>query len=60
MAEAPAFDIRAVGQTDVGQRRDPNEDSFLVDAALGLFIVADGMGGHAGGGTGRKKEETDG
>lgn len=51
MGEAPAFEIRAVGQTDVGQRRDHNEDSFLVDAALGLFIVADGMGGHAGGGT---------
>jgi len=48
---APAFEVEAVGQTDVGQRRDHNEDSFLVDAALGLFIVADGMGGHAGGGT---------
>ncbi len=51
MAEAPALIIKAVGQTDVGQRRDHNEDSFLVDEALGLFIVADGMGGHAGGGT---------
>jgi len=51
VAEAPAFTIKAVGQTDVGQRRDHNEDSFLVDEGLGLFIVADGMGGHAGGGT---------
>ncbi len=51
MGEAPAFNITAAGQTDVGQRRDHNEDSFLVDAGLGLFIVADGMGGHAGGGT---------
>ncbi len=51
MGEALAFNITAAGQTDVGQRRDHNEDSFLVDAGLGLFIVADGMGGHAGGGT---------
>ncbi len=26
-----------------------NEDSYLVDANLGLYLVADGMGGHAGG-----------
>ncbi len=43
--------ITARGQTDVGQKRDHNEDSFLIDDDLGLFIVADGMGGHAGGGT---------
>jgi protein phosphatase len=43
--------IAARGQTDVGRKRDHNEDSFLVDEALGLFVVADGMGGHAGGGT---------
>ncbi len=43
--------IRARGQTDVGQKREHNEDSFLVSEELGLFIVADGMGGHAGGGT---------
>jgi protein phosphatase len=51
VAAQAAFDIRARGLTDVGQRRDHNEDSFLVDEAIGLFIVADGMGGHAGGGT---------
>jgi protein phosphatase len=43
--------IEARGLTDVGQRRDHNEDAFLVDEGLGLFIVADGVGGHAGGGT---------
>jgi protein phosphatase len=48
---ASTFRIEARGITDVGQRRDHNEDSYLVDEGLGLFIVADGMGGHAGGGT---------
>jgi serine/threonine protein phosphatase PrpC/CRP-like cAMP-binding protein len=41
--------IRFWPKTDVGRVRDVNEDSFLVDEALGLFIVADGMGGHAAG-----------
>ncbi|MFT3917676.1 MAG: Stp1/IreP family PP2C-type Ser/Thr phosphatase [Anaeromyxobacteraceae bacterium] len=51
MADSPELEIRARGQTDVGQRRDHNEDSLLVDDALRLYVVADGMGGHAGGGT---------
>jgi serine/threonine protein phosphatase PrpC len=35
--------------TDVGLKRDHNEDNFLVDKGLNLFVVADGMGGHAAG-----------
>ena len=41
--------IEARGITDVGRKRQQNEDSFLVDEALGLFVVCDGMGGHAAG-----------
>ena len=39
----------AYGHTDVGRKRQHNEDAMLVDPALGLYIVADGMGGHAAG-----------
>ena len=35
--------------TDVGRKRDHNEDNFLVDKKLSLFVVCDGMGGHAAG-----------
>jgi protein phosphatase len=35
--------------TDTGRRRPHNEDAFACDDALGLFVVADGVGGHAKG-----------
>jgi protein phosphatase len=40
--------LAAHGVTHSGRRR-INEDSMLVDPALGLFVVADGMGGHNAG-----------
>jgi serine/threonine protein phosphatase PrpC/CRP-like cAMP-binding protein len=42
-------EVRFSALTDVGKKRDHNEDNFLVDKKLGLFVVCDGMGGHAAG-----------
>ena len=41
--------IVSCGITDIGKKRQRNEDSYLVNDKIGLYIVADGMGGHAGG-----------
>ena len=43
------FDIRSYGKTDIGRRRQQNEDAFLRSDEIGLYVVADGMGGHAAG-----------
>lgn len=41
--------MQTFGLTNVGRVRKSNEDNFLVDDALGLCIVGDGMGGHEAG-----------
>jgi serine/threonine protein phosphatase PrpC len=41
--------IQTVGTSDKGLKRKINEDSILVDTALDLYVVADGMGGHKAG-----------
>jgi len=35
--------------TDVGRKRNQNQDNFAAVPEIGLFVVADGMGGHRGG-----------
>lgn len=41
--------ITSCGITDVGQKRQNNEDNFLINDEINLYVVADGMGGHVGG-----------
>jgi serine/threonine protein phosphatase PrpC len=43
------MEIQYWAGTDVGRKRAANEDNFLIDQDLKLFVVADGMGGHASG-----------
>jgi len=43
------MEIKAYGLTHVGRQRQHNEDSYLVADEAKLFLVADGMGGHAAG-----------
>jgi serine/threonine protein phosphatase PrpC len=41
--------FRSHGQSDAGRKRKLNEDAWQCDDNLGLFVVADGVGGHAKG-----------
>jgi len=41
--------VKAAGNSHVGRRRRLNEDSYLIAPELGLYLVADGMGGHKAG-----------
>ena len=43
------MEITVASRSDVGRVRTNNEDNYLVDKDLGLYIVADGMGGHNAG-----------
>lgn len=43
------MEVTAFGLTDVGRQRQHNEDTFLVEEGVSLYLVADGMGGHAAG-----------
>ena len=43
------MNIDVVSRTDVGRVRTNNEDNFLADTTLGLYVVCDGMGGHNAG-----------
>ncbi len=44
-----ALRLQSCARSHVGLRRTNNEDSFFADDDLGLYVVADGMGGHAAG-----------
>jgi protein phosphatase len=46
---AQPFRIEVAGETNVGRKRNHNEDNFSIMPEFGLFLVADGMGGHASG-----------
>ena len=41
--------ITSAGLSDIGRKRHSNQDVFLMDDAHGLYVVADGMGGHQAG-----------
>jgi serine/threonine protein phosphatase PrpC len=50
LMRATATALKAAGATHPGRQRTVNEDRLHVDAARGLFVVVDGVGGQAAGG----------
>jgi len=44
-----AMRVQSFGRTDVGRHRRTNQDAFFRDDEMRLYVVADGMGGHAAG-----------
>ena len=48
-ASASLEEFRSAAATDTGLLREHNEDRYLVDRARGVFLVVDGVGGHAAG-----------
>src|SRR5471030_219177 len=49
MAQAPAISYQSASYSHVGMVRQINEDAFRELPGAGLWVVADGMGGHAAG-----------
>lgn len=47
--EESGLSLRSYGATHIGRRREVNQDAYQSDDELGLWVVADGMGGHAAG-----------
>ncbi len=45
----PSLLWQGTGLTDTGLVRKSNQDTFAIENSLGLWVIADGMGGHAGG-----------
>jgi serine/threonine protein phosphatase PrpC len=43
------MNIKSAGKSHIGMRRKINEDSYLIAPDLGLYVIADGMGGHKAG-----------
>jgi len=49
MSYSPPRQWRGIGRTDIGRVRQLNQDAFSLHDDLQLWVLADGMGGHAGG-----------